>query len=320
MPYIPSMTDPCRLAAAGFGRCFLALALGVASLVPPVLFAAAPVDLPQTVAVTVTTSPAGLVVLVDGVAAAAPQTYNWQPGSVHSIGTPSPQSVGAVPHAWRNWSDKGAQAHVVTVGPGQATYTASFTPAAARPGLARYAVELVFGKLRGLALDADGGCPGAVPGTDVIAGEVEGNEAQPRDGIIEYVGTLTRTTRIGHCESWRPAGSEDRWCPPVLTGVQNRVRAVITVYLASENHDEASVELTPVQTTGDEAVVTGSCTSDMRVEMLDAYAKDVEAFEIEATATRKLVDRLRVGTWQDLVQRPPNQPDGWTLKVVRKIQ
>lgn len=45
-----------------------------------------------------------------------------------------------------------------------------------------------------------------------------------------------------------------------------------------------------------------------------------ESFGIEATNTRKLVDRLQVGTWQDLVQRPPNQPDGWTLKVVRKIQ
>jgi hypothetical protein len=67
-------------------------------------------------------------------------------------------------------------------------------------------------------------------------------------------------------------------------------------------------------------VVSGACTSDMRVEMLDAYASDAESFEIEATATRKLVDWLRPGVWQDLVVRPPNQPDGWTLKVLRKIE
>jgi hypothetical protein len=132
---------------------------------------------------------------------------------------------------------------------------------------------------------------------------------------------LTRTTRIGHCEAWRAAGnSEDRWCPPVLTGVQNRVRVAISVWLARENHDAAFVEVTPMQTAGDEAIVSGACTSDMRVEMLDAYASDAESFEIEATATRKLANQLRVGTWQDLVTRPPNQPDGWTLKVLRKIQ
>src|SRR5687767_867916 len=187
------MTDPRRLPAPSLGHSFLALALAV-SLVPAVMLTAVRADQPSMVAVTVTTNPAGLVVLVDGVAAAAPQTYNWQTGSAHSIGTPSPQSVGAVPHVWRNWSDKGAQAHVVTVDPSQATYTASFTPVAARPGLARYSVELVFAKLRGLAHDADGGCPGAVPGTDVVAGEVEANEARPQDGMIEYVGTLTRTT------------------------------------------------------------------------------------------------------------------------------
>lgn len=276
---------------------------------------------PKPFPVTVTTSPPGLVISVDGVAAVAPRTFMWTPGSVHAIGTASPQSLGVVPHVWSSWSDQRAMTHTVTADPATTTYTAIFGPVAARPGPARYAVELVFQELRGLAHDASGACPGAMRGgSDVMIGEVVGDENRPRDGLIEYTGTLSRTTRIGHCEAWRPAGGVDEWCAPVLTGVQNRVKAVISVWQASENIDEAEVKLTPVATTGDEAVVSGACTSEMRVDMLSAYAGDVEAFGIEATATRKLVDRLTVGVWQDMVVRPPNQPDGWTLKVVRKIQ
>jgi hypothetical protein len=76
--------------------------------------------------ITVTTNPAGLQIVVDGVTATAPQSYNWVPGSVHSIGTTSPQGSGGTRFVFANWSDSGAQTHGVTAPSTATTYTATF--------------------------------------------------------------------------------------------------------------------------------------------------------------------------------------------------
>ncbi len=44
------------------------------------------------VASTVTTSPAGLSIIVDGTTFVAPQTFNWTPGSSHSVNVTTPQN------------------------------------------------------------------------------------------------------------------------------------------------------------------------------------------------------------------------------------
>jgi hypothetical protein len=73
-----------------------------------------------TAQVTVDTSPTGLAITVDGVAATAPQTYTWIPGNEHLISTTSPQSVtpGAPPSAYfYQWDDINtqnfAQTHII---------------------------------------------------------------------------------------------------------------------------------------------------------------------------------------------------------------
>jgi hypothetical protein len=83
---------------------------------------------PATVQTTITTSPAGLLVSVDGgTATAAPLVENWIAGSSHTIATSSPQAGGTgVQYVWSNWSDAGAVSHSITVPPTPTTYTASF--------------------------------------------------------------------------------------------------------------------------------------------------------------------------------------------------
>jgi len=83
---------------------------------------------PATVAVTITTSPSGLLVSADGgTATAAPLVENWVPGSSHTIATTSPQSGAAgVQYVFSSWSDSGAISHGITVPSTATTYTASF--------------------------------------------------------------------------------------------------------------------------------------------------------------------------------------------------
>ncbi len=81
-----------------------------------------------TVAVTVDTNPAGRAFTVDGTNYSSPQTFNWEPGSPHTIATTSPQaSTAGTQYVWANWSDGGAISHTVTTPNAAATYTANFT-------------------------------------------------------------------------------------------------------------------------------------------------------------------------------------------------
>ena len=78
--------------------------------------------------VTVTTSPPGLSIVVDGNTLTAPQNFQWAPNSVHTIGVTSPQATGAGGRGvYQAWSDAGAQSHSITVPSSSITYTANFT-------------------------------------------------------------------------------------------------------------------------------------------------------------------------------------------------
>ena len=83
---------------------------------------------PATVAITITTVPANLLVSVDGGGLTpAPLIETWNIGSPHTIATTSPQAAGAgIQYGFTSWSDLGPISHSITV-PGTATtYTASF--------------------------------------------------------------------------------------------------------------------------------------------------------------------------------------------------
>ena len=76
-------------------------------------------------------SPLGTFVTVDGETnpTLGGLTYNWLPGSSHTIGTDSPQSPfqGSTRYIWNSWSDGGGMSHSVTAPASAATYQANFT-------------------------------------------------------------------------------------------------------------------------------------------------------------------------------------------------
>jgi len=80
-----------------------------------------------TTPITVNTSVAGLTFTVDGTDYTTPQTFQWDPGSNHTISTTSPQSgVAGTRYVWTSWSDSGAISHSVTAPSTATTYTANF--------------------------------------------------------------------------------------------------------------------------------------------------------------------------------------------------
>ena len=80
------------------------------------------------VQVTLQTNPSGLSFTVDGASYTSAQTFSWQPGSSHTIGTTSPQSGSAgTQYVWTSWSGGGGSiSHTVTPTT-NTTYTATFT-------------------------------------------------------------------------------------------------------------------------------------------------------------------------------------------------
>jgi hypothetical protein len=76
--------------------------------------------------ITVTTSPTGLSIVVDGTTYTAPQSFSWVAGSNHTVNAPSPQGTGPQ-YVFSSWSDSGAQSHTIIAPSSATTYTASFT-------------------------------------------------------------------------------------------------------------------------------------------------------------------------------------------------
>jgi hypothetical protein len=76
---------------------------------------------------TVGTSPAGLSFSMDGTNYTTQQTFNWVPGSNHTLATTGTQSGGSgTQYVWSSWSDGGAISHTVAPTTGT-SYTANFT-------------------------------------------------------------------------------------------------------------------------------------------------------------------------------------------------
>ena len=94
---------------------------------------------PKTVELTFTTDPPGLQVSVGSAVQKTPFTRTVIQNSANSISAVTPQTVGDDVYTFHQWSDEGAQTHVVTAPQTDATYTATFrrttvvsTPATAK--------------------------------------------------------------------------------------------------------------------------------------------------------------------------------------------
>ncbi|HSB05495.1 MAG TPA: fibronectin type III domain-containing protein [Thermodesulfobacteriota bacterium] len=76
---------------------------------------------------TVSTNPSGLQIAIDGTTYRAPQTFNWSPGSSHTLSVPITQSeTTGTRNTYSSWSDGGGQTHTITTPSSSMTYTANF--------------------------------------------------------------------------------------------------------------------------------------------------------------------------------------------------
>ena len=77
---------------------------------------------------TVATNVAGLLIEVDGETYAAPHSFDWEPGSIHTIGVASPQKlrIDYFRYLFAKWSDGGAQTHSVAASSETTVFTANF--------------------------------------------------------------------------------------------------------------------------------------------------------------------------------------------------
>jgi len=76
---------------------------------------------------TITTSPSGLQIEVDGKNYTSPQSFEWTPNSTHTINVESTQSGGIYTrYVFTGWSDGGAQQHQITTGTASVTIIASY--------------------------------------------------------------------------------------------------------------------------------------------------------------------------------------------------
>jgi hypothetical protein len=81
---------------------------------------------PQSVTLTLASSPTGLQLVVNGVTGTTPFTRTVITGSTNTISAPSPQTLNGVPYAFSAWSDGGAASHNITAD-SSASYTATYT-------------------------------------------------------------------------------------------------------------------------------------------------------------------------------------------------
>ena len=79
---------------------------------------------------TVTANIAGFPIEVDGQTYTAPHSFDWEPGSIHTIGVASPQQhelrFDYIRYLFAKWSDGGAQTHSVTASSETTVFIANF--------------------------------------------------------------------------------------------------------------------------------------------------------------------------------------------------
>ena len=66
---------------------------------------------------------------VDGETYTAPHSFDWAPGTSHTIGTPAPQKIPGADYfryLFAKWSDGGAQSHSVTASSETTVFIANF--------------------------------------------------------------------------------------------------------------------------------------------------------------------------------------------------
>src|SRR5690606_10151133 len=85
---------------------------------------------PRKVDLSLSTSPAGLPLFLDGVQLSTPIAYDTLVGFQHVVSAPATACVGGTTYSFSGWSDGGAATHSVTVPTQNTAVVAQYTPTA----------------------------------------------------------------------------------------------------------------------------------------------------------------------------------------------
>ena len=77
-------------------------------------------------ATTITTVPSNLPITVDGVAAVSPASFDWAPGSTHTIAAAAQAGAGDPRDVFVRWSDGGDPSHTITASTSQTVFCAVY--------------------------------------------------------------------------------------------------------------------------------------------------------------------------------------------------
>jgi len=193
--------------------------------------------------------------------------------------------------------------------------------------LAIYEVEVSMKGYVGL-LNGAPDCAVRTNGYDRLVGTVSGFETSGNDDDVVYTGTLSRDTDIDYCETKKaPTVDQRKWCAISLRGAE-AVAVEITVgwdslsgaWMKSQPAGALTRRITKTdcdaQETSDalngySAASDGGAASPNGQQLDDVKAVgpngQPQSFSVGG------VTRLKVGTY------PPDAPDGWTLRVIRKL-
>ena len=108
-------------------------------------------------ATTITTVPSGLPITVDGVAAVSPTSFDWAPGSTHTIAVNTQAGSADPRYVFVRWSDGGDPSHTITASAGQTVFCAVFQT----QHKFSYDVGSGSGTVDATPVSADGYYPGA---------------------------------------------------------------------------------------------------------------------------------------------------------------
>jgi hypothetical protein len=76
---------------------------------------------------TITSSPTGRTLTVDGTSCTTPCTFQWNSGTTHTIAAATQTGAAGTQYVFASWSDSGVASHTITTTSSAATYTANFT-------------------------------------------------------------------------------------------------------------------------------------------------------------------------------------------------
>jgi hypothetical protein len=210
----------------------------------------------ETFTITVTTEPEGLNITVDGTTYVSPKTFTWLKGSVHGIGTSSPQLNGGTRYTWVSWSDGGDINHSVSA-TGNITYTAYFKT--------QYLVSFTQAG-SGIAPTVTYSIDGGTPVTDTVPFSIwvdSGSSISYTYENIVYDGAGTRYILTGVS----PSQPQTVNSPLTITGTYN------TQYYLTVNTDPTEVlTLNPAAVSGEGWYDAGTTATVDAVQIVDEIA------------------------------------------------